>query len=177
MIRKFLFAATLFVAACATPYDMPAEDRADIAARIASFETAFVRGNTTEVINVIPPRLIKAIATEGRVSEKTLRREMAKATKNALATIKVVSFDMDFDNATFLTTPSGRPYGLIPTQTVIQTPDGATLQSNNTTLTLEDAGIWYLIRIDEGRQIDLMRKVYPDFKDVTLPKGTSKVIG
>ncbi|MCX7567039.1 hypothetical protein OS189_11870 [Sulfitobacter sp. F26169L] len=177
MIRTMLIAATMFIAACAAPYTLPANDRADIAARIASFERAFLRGDTNEIINVVPPRMITAIAAESGVSEKLLRREMAKVTREATSKIKVVSFGMALDQAKFLTTPSGRPYGLIPTQTIVQSPDGTKLQSNNNTLTLEDGGKWYLIRIDDARQIELMRKLYPDFKDVTLPKGTAKAVG
>lgn len=177
MIRTLLAATALFLAACAAPYALPADDRAAIAQRIASFERAFVTGNTTEVINVIPPRLIAAIAAEGGVSEKALRREMAKLTKEATSKIDIVSFGMALDQATFLTTPSGRPYGLIPTQTVVQIPNGTKLQSNNNTLAIEDGGKWYLIRIDEGRQFELMREAYPEFKGVKFPQGTSKVIG
>lgn len=177
MIRGMLIGAALFLAACATPYNLPADDRADIAARIAGFERAFVRGDTTEIINVVPPRVITAIAHRGGVSEKVLRREMAKLTRQATAKVKVVSFGMTLDQARFLTTPSGRPYGLIPTQTIVQTPSGIKLQSNTNTLTLEDGDKWYLIRIDDAQQIDLMREVYPDFKSVSFPKGTSKVIG
>lgn len=177
MIRNFALAAVLFMAACATPYDIPAEDSAALAQRITSFEQAFVSGNTTEVINVIPPRLIAAIAAEGGVSEKALRRQMETLTKQATAKVKIVSFGMALDRATFLTTPSGRPYGLIPTQTVVQAPNGQKLQSDNNTLALEDGGKWYLIRIDEGRQMELMREAYPAFQGVTFPQGTSKVIG
>lgn len=176
MIRKLLIAATLFMAACAAPYDLPTNDRADIAARVTSFERAFVRGNTPEIINVIPPRMIRAIAAQGGISERALRSQMVKLTREVSSKIKVVSFGMALDRATFMTTPSGRPYGLIPTQTVVQTPNGIKLQSNNHTLTLEDGGKWYLIRIAEGRQVDLMRRVYPDFKGVSFPKGTNKIV-
>lgn len=177
MFRILLLATALFVAACAAPYTLPANDRADIAKRIASFERAFVANNTTEIVNVVPPRMIAAIAQEAGVSEKLLRSEMAKLTREATRNVKVISFGMSLKTAKFLTTPTGRVYGLIPTQTVVQTPAGRKLQSNNQTLTLEDGGKWYLIRIDDARQIELMRKVYPDFKGVTFPKGSSKVIG
>ena len=66
---------------------------------------------------------------------------------------------------------------MIPTRTVVQTPGGTKLQSNTQTLTLEDGGKWYLIRIEDAGQIDLMRSVYPDFKGVTFPKGRAKAIG
>ena len=178
MTKRLLIIAAFLLAACAAPYALPANDRADIAKRITSFERAFLAGQTNQIINVIPPRLITAIATTEGVPEKALRREMAKATREATRKVKVVSFGMALDQAKFLTTPSGRPYGLIPTQTVVQIPGSTSkLQSNNTTLTLEDGGKWYLMRIDEGRQIELLRNAYPDFKGVTLPKGTTKVIG
>ncbi|MEH6644684.1 hypothetical protein [Sulfitobacter sp.] len=119
MLRKLLIPAMLLIAACAVPYSLPTDDRADIAAHIASFERAFVKGNTAEAINVVPPRMIAVIAQQG----------------------------------------------------------GTKLQLDNTMLTLEEGGEWHLARIDEDRQIDLMRRVYPDFKDVTFPKSTSKVIG
>jgi hypothetical protein len=177
MIRTLLMATTLLVAACAAPYTLPADDRADIAARIAGFERAFLNGNTNEIVSVVPPRMIASIANDAGVSEDLLRTEMAKLTREATRDVKVVSFGMSLDSAEFLTTPTGRVYGLIPTQTVVQTPGGTQLQSNNQTLTLEDGGIWYLIRIDDAQQIELMRELYPDFKDVSFPKGTSKVIG
>jgi hypothetical protein len=177
MIRTFILATTLLLAACAAPYSLPAEDRTAIAERIASFKQAFISNDTTQIINVIPPRMITAIAANGGVPEADLRREMAKATKRVSQQIEAISFDMTMDNATFLTTPSGRPYGLIPTRTVIKSPMGQTLQSNNNTLTIEDGGEWHLIRIDEQRQIDLLRNVYPEFEGVSFPKGTTKVVG
>jgi hypothetical protein len=178
MIRILLVAAALFVAACTTfGYSVPAEDRDAIATRIANFERAFMNNDTVEIVNVVPPRLISAIARDGGVSEALLRSEMAKLTREATRDARVISFGMSLDAATFLTTPTGKPYGLIPTQTVVQTADGTKLQSNNSTLTFEDGGVWYLIRIDEGRQVALMREVYPEFEGVTFPEGTAEVIG
>lgn len=178
MIRTLLLATALFVAACTTTaYTLPPADRAAIAARIASFERAFVANDTTEIVNVVPPRIITTIASTNGVPEALLRTEMAKLTREATRDVKVLSFGMSLDTAKFLTTPTGRAYGLIPTQTVVQTKNGQKLQSNTQTLTLEDGGAWHLIRIDDARQTGLLREVYPDFKDVIFPKGSSKVIG
>jgi hypothetical protein len=178
MIRSLLAASTLLMTACTTTaYQVPPADRAAIAARISGFEQAFINNDTTQIVNVVPPRIITAIATDSGVPEALLRSEMAKLTRAATRDVKVLSFGMSLDDAEFLTTPSGRPYGLIPTRTVVQTDDGRRLQSDTHTLTLEDGGAWHLIRIDEARQIGLMREVYPDFKDVTFPKGTAQVVG
>lgn len=178
MIRTLLAASVLFVAACTTPaYTPPPEDRAAIAARIASFERAFVANDTTEIVNVVPPRMITAIATRAGVSEPLLRQEMAKLTREAAGEAKVLSFGMALDQAKFLTTPTGRAYGLIPTQTVVETKDGQKVQSNTQTLTLEDGGRWHLIRIDDAGQTDLLREVYPEFQGVSFPQGSAKVVG
>ncbi len=178
MIRTLLMAALLFSAACAATYTLPPQDRAAIATRIASFERAFVNGDTTQIINVVPPRMIRAIARDSGVDEQLLRSEMAKLTREATAEVEVLSFGMSLENARFLTTPSGRPYGLIPTQTVVQVPGGGPrLQSDTTTLTLQDGGAWHLIRVEDSQQINLLREVYPEFQGVEFPEGTSKVIG
>lgn len=177
MIRALLIAAVLFVAACAAPYTLPSNDRAAIAQRITSFERAFAAQNIKEIINVVPPSLIAAIASDANVPQAQLRTAMETETRNAMRQINIVSFGMALDQATFLTTSKGRPYGLIPTQTVVETPAGTRLQSNNSTLTLQEGGKWYLVRIDQGRQIELLRQIYPDFKGVTFPIGSSKVVG
>jgi hypothetical protein len=177
MIRPLLAATALLVVACTTTaYTLPPEDRAAIATRVAGFEWAFVNNDTTEIVNVVPPRIISTIAEDSGVPEALLRSEMAKLTREATRDVKVLSFGMSLDNAEFLTTPSGRPYGLIPTQTVVQMQDGQKLQSDTHTLTLEDGGAWHLIRIDEPRQIEIMREVYPDFENVTFPQGSAKVV-
>jgi hypothetical protein len=177
MIRPLIFAAVLLVVACATAYTLPPQDRAAIAARIAGFERSFVSGDTAGVIDVVPPRIISAIAQENGVSVNDLRRDMITLTREATRDVKVVSFGMALDRATFRTTPSGRPYGLIPTQTVVQSKGGVDLQSNTSTLTLEDGGTWHLIRIDDARQVNLMRRVYPDFQDVQFPACSTSTTG
>ncbi len=178
MIRPLHLAIALLLAACTTAaYTVPPADRAAIASRIAGFERAFVSNDTAEIVNVVPPRIISAIASESGVPEVLLREEMAKLTREATRDVEVISFGMSLDTAQFLTTPTGRPYGLIPTQTVVKTDAGRTVQSDTLTLTLEDVGIWYLVRIDEARQTQLLREIYPDFRDVSFPKGTSKVVG
>ena len=177
MVGKYIIAAALFVAACAAPYSLAVDDRAAISTRITSFERAVVAGNSSEILGVIPPRMITAIAAKAGLTEQTLRGEMAKATRDATRDADVIFFDIALDQATFQTTASDRPYSLIPTQTVIQVSGNRSkLQSNTSTLTLKDDGVWYLIRIDDARQIALLREVYPDFEGVTLPIGTTKVI-
>jgi hypothetical protein len=57
MIRASFLQQPCFVAACAAPYSIPADNRAETSARIAGYESAFSCGNTTEIIKVVPPRM------------------------------------------------------------------------------------------------------------------------
>lgn len=72
MNRMLLIAAVLFVTAFAARYNLPADDRAAVAPRIASFE----RSNANKVITAVSPRRITAIANNGSVSAKFLHRKI-----------------------------------------------------------------------------------------------------
>ena len=85
MIRILLFAATPLIAAGASIYTLPADDRAAIAAKISSFARAFVTGNTSEVINVA------AVARNGGMSEQALPYEMAKLAREGCSEFKNVT--------------------------------------------------------------------------------------
>jgi hypothetical protein len=43
---------------------------------------------------------------------------------------------------------------------------------NSHTLALMDGGAWYLLRVSEVQQIEILRKVYPEFAGVVFPTGS-----
>jgi len=59
----------------------------------------------------------------------------------------------------------------------VVSPAGTKVQSTNTTLALQDGGKWYLVRIDDASQKQLLVQAYPEFSNLSVPKGTTKVIG
>ena len=71
--------------------------------------------------------------------------------KAALAEVKLVSFGMDIAKAEHHELPSGEPYVLIPTETVMDTGDGKSAARSHT-LALLDGGAWYLLRVSDSRK-------------------------
>ena len=78
-----------------------------------------------------------------------LRTIVIAQMKAALAQVKLVSFGMDFAKAEHQELPSGEPYVLIPTETVMDTADGKSTAKSHT-LALLDGGAWYLLRVSEA---------------------------
>jgi len=172
-----LAAAALFLAACTAPYTPTASEQAGVSARVASFNAAFKRGGYDQVIAAVPPKVYAVAAQRQGVSAAKLQKDLVALTRRLTKGIKVESFDMALDRATYGQTTSGRTYALIPTRTVVVSPAGTKVQSTNTTLALQDGGKWYLVRIDDASQKQLLVQAYPEFSNLSVPKGTTKVIG
>jgi hypothetical protein len=79
---------------------------------------------------------------------------------------------MDMTAATAGMTPDhSRAYLLIPTETLIEWPDGRRIRNRNSTLSLKEDGRWYLVRIEQPQQILMLRETYPEFEGVEFPTG------
>jgi len=169
--------ALLVACTTATPYTPSAAERAGMEARVTSFTSDFRNGRTAAVVDVVPPKVTAGLARRAGIPVAQLRKGVIEQTKAATKLVKIVSFGMATDQAVFQQTASGRAYALIPTQTVVRAPDGRTVQSNNTTLAFSDEGTWYLVRIDEATQRELLIEAYPDFKGLDVADGVTKVIG
>lgn len=155
--------------------DLSAADKGALETRIEGFEQAFKTNNMDVVIGVVPPKIIAMIATKTGQDPDDLRKAMIKATKAGMAAVTIVSYDMALENATFAETSAGRGYALIPTETVM-TVNEDTMQSNTQTLGFADEGVWYLVRIDDLQQVQLLTEVYPEFSGIDFPAGTMKMV-
>lgn len=181
MIRTLvasLLVAALVACAAPVPTITPSPDvRAGMEARVAQFSDDFRAGRVERIVEVVPPKLNAALAARAGVSQDRLRQGVIAETRAATRAVKILSYGMATDRAVFQQTTVGRPFALIPTQTVVQAPDGTKLQSDNTTLAFADGGIWYLVRVDDANQRSLLVEAYPEFETLTVQPGTTKLIG
>lgn len=167
-------ALALFLAACSASYTPTPAEQSAISARVDSFNQAFLAGNYPVVIDAVPPKVYATAAARSGVTPRKLRSGLIDLTRKVTKDVQILSFGMNLDAARYGQTPAGNTYALIPTQSVVQTPSGAKVQSNNTTLALQEDDLWYLVRIDEPAQRALLVQAYPEFENVTFPKGTRK---
>lgn len=149
-----------------------AQDRAAVEARIAELDAVVSTGDIAGAVEVVPPRMLRQIASNAGVSENQLLDMIRQQSASISAGMEIESFDIDLDGAPPQLTPNGRrEYLLLPTTSVIAM-GGQTVRSTTSTLALEDDGEWYLIRVDNPQQADLITEIWPEFEGVDFPTGT-----
>ncbi len=89
----------------------------------------------------------------------------------ALTSVKFLDAKLDIDNATYNEAPDGTSYVLVPSRSLIES-QGQKIEVKSTVLALMDEGKWYLPRIDDARQINLLREVYPFVTTIEFPTRT-----
>ncbi len=150
---------------------------AALQARIDGFDAAMAASDMAEIMGVVPPKVLEKIATTYGVTTEQLVAATQEQFTEVMKTVTFVSFDMDLEGATIATLPSGTPYALIPTETVMDLgANGGKMRSTASTLGLLDGDTWYLVRTEDGQQVQMLKEIYPEFADVEFPKGAMEPV-
>lgn len=178
---KRLFAAAAVVVALAAPVfaaEFTDEQLEGLAARIESFDAAMKASDMSQVMDVVPPKVLDKIAAGFHVTTEQLIEATQQQMDQVLKDVKIVSFGMDLDAAEFLETADGTPYALIPTETVIDMGEqaGGKTKASSSTLGLFDEETWYLVRVEDAQQVAILKEVYPAFADVEFPTGSMEPV-
>jgi len=149
--------------------EFTSEEKADLQAQIVRFETALKQGDFSVITDSVPPKVLQHIATTAGITLEQLRSAMQK--QIALTSVKFLDAKLDVDNATYNEAPDGTSYVLVPSRSLIES-QGQKIEVKSTVLALMDEGKWYLPRIDDARQINLLREVYPFVTTIEFPTRT-----
>ncbi|PRY94520.1 hypothetical protein BCF33_0111 [Hasllibacter halocynthiae] len=160
----------------AAAQDVTDADRAAIDERIETLGDAATEWDIEGMTEVVPPEVFVYQAEQVGLEPDALKTMMAEALEGVAATVQIESFDMDLDAATEGATSTGRPYLLIPTETVMDIEGAGRVRAETHTLALEANDDWWLVRIDELPQVQALRAVYPDFAGVEFPGGTMEAL-
>jgi len=172
-----VIAAGVLLGSPARAQEVTAADRAQVEARVDILEQALAGGDFAASLDVTPPALRAALARRLGITEAEMRVLMAEAMGSMMADVTFVSYQMDVPGAAVRATPvGGRTYLMIPTTTVIDVKDAGRVRVRSETLALEEAGDWYLVRVQEASQTDILREVYPEFADVQFPPGVTEAV-
>ena len=142
---------------------------------INQFESDFFSGDYIALANGIPPKIITLIAERSGMDPEILKMVVADQMEATMKQVAIKAYSMDQDQAMWDNTGSGRSYALIPTELQMTLPEGQSARSNTYTLAFSDDGTWYLVRIDDLQQVEMLAEAYPDFKGVSFPKATIKI--
>jgi hypothetical protein len=152
------------------------DDQAAVQIRVDAFNLAFRASDFSEVMNAMPPRMKEFIAEQAQITVEELVAAMIQQTEAAMAQITIDSFEMKIDEATYSQTSENRPYALIPTNTLMSNDQVGKIEGKTHTLAMKDEGGWYLLRIEDPSQVQLLTAVYPDFEGIDFPSGSVQVV-
>ncbi len=180
MFKRF-FAAMAVVAVLATPVfaaEFTDEQLEGLAARIESFDAAMEASDMSEVMDVVPPKVLDKIAANFNVTTEQLIEATQQQMDQVMKDVEIVSFAMDLEAAEFFETADGTPYALIPTETVMDLGEaaGGRVKATSSTLGLFDEETWYLVRVEDAQQVAILKEVYPAFVDVEFPTGSMEPV-
>lgn len=177
---KRLFAAAAVVVALTAPVfaaEFTDEQLEGLAARIESFDAAMKASDMSQVMDVVPPKVLDKIAANFNVTTEQLIEATQQQMDQVMKDVEIVSFGMDLETAEFLETADGTPYALIPTETVIDRGEaGGKVKASSSTLGLFDEETWYLVRVEDAQQVAILKEVYPAFADVEFPTGSMEPV-
>ena len=156
-------------------FELNAFENASIEMRISDYREAVSNNDWDGIISVIPPRLLRTMAGKFDLEVNDLIAGLKQEMKNAMASVSIVYFELDLQNAVKNESSSGRIYLLIPTTTVMQSKESLILGESHT-LAFVDDKVWYLVRLDKDTQIMFLKEAYPEFENVTFPKGTMNIL-
>jgi hypothetical protein len=151
--------------------------RAAVTERINGFNASMAAGDMGAVFDYMPPKVLESLAGQSGLDVPTLI-EMSKAQiETAMAAITIDSFAMNIDAATYQMTPDGSlGYLLVPTETVMTIEGAGKMKATGDTLAFEDAGEWYLARVDDPGQAAMLQAAYPAFAGVTFTPGVTEPV-
>ena len=176
LMKALILIVGVALTAPAMARDLTGVEKTALGERVDAFALAMQTKDVPNIIGVTPPRIWKSIAEQAGLDPAELRKTVIQQTNEVMKDVVFEKMSMDLDKAEFKTTPDGEPYALIPTSFVMSSPAIGKIESTSHTLALMDEGKWYLLSVSDEGQLVILRKVYPGFAGVELPKGTMKAL-
>ncbi|MGJ8618639.1 MAG: hypothetical protein ACSHWS_17485 [Sulfitobacter sp.] len=170
-----LIAFTVFALQASAEEFTTAENKA-LRDRVASVERAMIAGDYQIVTEIAAPKMLKMLAERIGLDKEAMAREMSEKVEEQMSDVTIEAYILNLDGAKTDETSTGRTYILIPTQVIMTLENGIRFESNYNTLAFTEAGIWYLMRMDDLKQNFFLTEAYPEFKGIDFPAGTTKIL-
>jgi hypothetical protein len=174
VLAGLLLAALIAFSPVAFARDLTAEESAAFDQTVADFNAAMGRGDMTAIAEAIPPRAIAYIATSAGITTEQLMAAMMEQMEGVMASVTIESFSMDMENAEHRELADGTPYLVIPTSTTIDMGATGKVTEKSPTLAIMDEGVWYLMRMADPEQVQILVGAYPQFAGVTFPPASTE---
>jgi hypothetical protein len=172
--------ALVFVLIASAAWGRPLTDqeKAALAVTVESYDAAVRENNYAHMTQTMPPKVIAAIARRAKASPDQVVAELIKEAQEVVqrGDVKIESYKFDLGRAEHKALSSGAPYVLIPTEVILAVRGGARVREMSLTLALLEEGQWYLLRMNDARQLQILREAYPEFAGVEFPRGSTEML-
>jgi hypothetical protein len=132
------------------------------------FARAFWNKDFAASIDMVPPPILDRIIADNNLDPATFRSMQLEQLENVADQIEIKSFDVVTETMTTGFTMTGRAYAMAPTQLIVTLANGFELELPSQTLFFEDNNVWFILRLDQPGQIDMLKAVYPEFTGIDL---------
>ncbi|MDF3605665.1 hypothetical protein PE067_05590 [Paracoccus sp. DMF-8] len=157
-----------------------AEDEAAIKAVSDHLMAVTLSGDMTPTVDMMAPGIIAAGAEMTSLDPEKFKDMMRLQVAQMKDVAEFREAEMSVDAMTWHETGDGTPYALIPTHSVIamksESGGRQVFEQNSQTLALQDGGAWYLVRVSDPAQQQMLTDAYPSFAGVSFPAATTEVI-
>lgn len=172
--------AVLVVLASAQPAaarDLTTEEGAALAQAVERFGELMRTQDWPAMIEAsIPPRVMDdMLKTSGQTKEQFVK-VIAGLMAETMAKMNLQSYSMDLATATKKEHADGRPYLFIPTELTVVVDGGDKVAVRSHTLGMMEAEKWYLVRVTDPQQQQLMVRIYPEYEGVEFPGETTEIL-
>jgi hypothetical protein len=176
LMKHAVFALSL-IGSAAQADDMPLDVRTALTAEVARFDATFNAGNMGAIFDYMPAKVVEKLAKDAGISQDALFAAMQDEIDSAMRQVTIHNFSMDMDAASWQNTPDGTiGYALIPTVTDMTVVGIGKVHATGETLAFAEGAKWYLVRVDDASQAQLLTVAYPSFDGVTFTPGKMDMV-
>lgn len=177
-----LFAAAVALGLAGASAATPAFARPMSQAESQKMETAvgvylrsIGRGEAERVVASLPPRVKNIFAGSAGIEASKLDATLVAQTDALLKSAKFDNFSADYKgveaNDSVLADGTRVTWVVVPTEFTASTAKGKTL-NRQPLLAVNEAGKWYMMRVEGQQQKQLVSIAYPFLKDVAFPESS-----
>ena len=177
-LAPFALGLMLSLAAAAPSFARPMEgsEARKMQTSVDVYLRSIGRGEADRVVAALPPRIKNIFAGSAGIEAGKLDGVLIEQTKALLEAAEFDDFAADYSNVdatdSVLADGSRVTWTVVPTQFTVKTAGGKVL-NRQPLLVLNEAGQWYMMRIEGAQQQELVSIAYPFLKGVSFPAASS----
>lgn len=146
---------------------------------LKAYDGALVTGNSAALVAAIPPRIVAMIAGQSGMELAALQQALAEQSSAVMAGSVFSELTVDLPAAQAaegrLSDGTQVLWALVPARFVLER-DGKRVLYTQTILALHETDTWYLMRMEDPQQRDLVAAVYPFLAGIEITPTTATPI-